>query len=92
MAGYKELLVAVLIILMLLPSALDARKNKSRRGKSQRATTEQRTFPTPDSTGSVVKEVYKKRSPEEIFEALHSVLNAMSIDMDEFNFGKIHPV
>lgn len=91
MTGYKELLVTVLIMLILLPSALDARKSKNRRSKSRKETTEQITFTTPDSTGPINKEIYKKRSPEEIFEALHSVLNAMGLDMDEFNFERIHP-
>ncbi len=91
MTGYKELLVTVLIMLILLPSAADARKSKTRKSRSRKATTEQVTFTTPDSTGPSIKENYKKRGPEEIFEALHSVLNAMSIDMDEFNFERIHP-
>jgi len=37
------------------------------------------------------KENFKKRTPEEIFEALNAVLQAMNNDMEEFNFDKIHP-
>jgi hypothetical protein len=75
-----------MLLSMLFPSVVDARKSKLRN-----AAAGQTTFTTPDSTGSVIKEVYKKRSPEEIFEALHSVLYGMSLDMDEYNFDRIHP-
>ena len=34
---------------------------------------------------------FKKRTPEEIFEALNAVLQAMNNDMEEFNFDRVHP-
>jgi hypothetical protein len=39
----------------------------------------------------IEKETFKKRTPEEIFQALNAVLRAMNDDMEEFNFDRVHP-
>ncbi len=46
---------------------------------------------TPTTSSHIEKENFKKRTPEEIFEALNAVLRAMNDDMEEFNFDKVHP-
>lgn len=86
MSRNKEFLIVIFFLVLLVPAALSARKRKPRNSRVERV-----MVSTPDSAGPVVKEKYRKRSPEEIFEALHAVLNQMTRDMDEFNFAKIHP-
>lgn len=86
MVGYKELPILILFLLFLFPTPIGAKKRRFRKTKSDKM-----IVTTPDSSGPIIKEEYKKRTPEEIFESLHSVLNAMNQDMDEFNFDRIHP-
>jgi hypothetical protein len=43
------------------------------------------------TAGPVEKQTFKKRTPEEIFEALNAVLRAMNSDMEDFNFDRVHP-
>ena len=83
MIGYKELLIVILFFLLLFPASIGAKKRKSRKPESKLSEIVQ-----TDSTGQLIR---KKRAPEEIFDALNSVLEAITDDMDEFNFDKIHP-
>ncbi len=86
MVCLKEFFLCFIVLSMFLPCSVDSAKRRSGKGTACRI-----AYTTPDSAGPVVKEMYKKRSPEEIFEAIHSVLADMSTDMDEFNFDRIHP-
>ncbi len=45
----------------------------------------------PGTADPVEKQAFKKRTPEEIFEALNAVLRAMNSDMEDFNFDRVHP-
>ena len=85
MIGYKELLIFILLILFLFPASVGAKKRRSRKPKPKSKTT---VVVQTDSTGQLIRE---KRTPDELFDALNSVLEAMTRDMDEFNFSKIHP-
>lgn len=89
MGNSIKFLTVIGLLLLIITAPSEARKRKPSRNKQQKQT--QTTFTTPDSVGPVVKEKYVKRSPEEIFDALKSVLTAMSTDMEEFNFARIHP-
>jgi hypothetical protein len=85
MIGYKHLLIIGLFLVLLYPVQVDAKKRRSRKSKPK---AKPAAIIQTDSTGQLIR---KKRTPEELFNALHSVLEAMNRDMDEFNFDKIHP-
>ena len=85
MIGYKYLLIIGFFLVLLSPVQVDAKKRRSRKAKTK---AKPAVIVQTDSTGQLLR---KKRTPEELFDALNSVLEAMSQDMDEFNFDKIHP-
>lgn len=85
MIGYKHLLIIVLFLLFLFPVQVGAKKRRSRKAKPK---SKPAVIVQTDSTGQLIR---KKRTPEELFDALNSVLEKMTEDMDEFNFDKIHP-
>jgi hypothetical protein len=83
----KYFILQIFILLcLMLPGAADARRRTGRADAAAKTVTA-----TPDSSGSAVRQLYVKRTPEQIFAALHAVLRQMAVDMDEFNFAKIHP-
>jgi hypothetical protein len=81
--SFKVLSAIVLLLLFSVHS--EAQKNNSKE------TPKPQIFVTPATGGPIEKENYKKRTPEEIFEALNAVVRAMSNDMEEFNFDRVHP-
>jgi hypothetical protein len=83
MRFYKSLPAIVLLFLFSVHS--EAQKNNSKE------TPNPQIFVTPATAGPIEKENYKKRTPEEIFKALNAVVQAMSNDMEEFNFDRVHP-
>ncbi|MFC1476633.1 hypothetical protein ACFL5S_01565 [Fibrobacterota bacterium] len=85
MIGYKHLLIFVLFLLIFFPVQVGAKKRRLRKAKPKAKPV---VIMQTDSTGQLIR---KKRTPEELFDALNSVLEAMNRDMDEFNFDKIHP-
>jgi hypothetical protein len=80
---YKSLLAIVL--LFLVPVHSEAQDNASKTVLKPQASA------NATASGNIEKEKFKKRTPEEIFEALNSVLQAMNNDMEEFNFDRVHP-
>ncbi len=85
MIQHKKNWLIVTFILLTLVFSTEARKRKS---KKVAAKPESKIIIQTDSTGLPIR---KERTPDEIFDALHSVLRAMTEDMDDFNFNKIHP-
>ena len=81
--SFKTLSVTVLLLLFSVHS--EAQKYNSKE------TPKPQIFVTPATGGPIEKENFKKRTPEEIFEALNAVVRAMSNDMEEFNFDRVHP-
>ncbi len=74
-----------ILLFLLYPVFSEAQKsNSGETPKSQISL-------TPATASPIEKESFKKRTPEEIFEALNAVLRAMNDDMEEFNFDRVHP-
>ena len=86
MVQIKQLKTVLILLLVFSVFTAGARKRSSPKKLVKNKNTA--VLIQTDSTGTPVR---KERTPEEIFEALHSVLQAMSRDMDEFDFNKIHP-
>jgi hypothetical protein len=85
MIRLKKILFLAPFFLLILVFSTEAKKRRPKKVKSK---PEPEITVQTDSTGMPIR---KKRTPDEIFNALHSVLRAMTEDMDEFNFNKIHP-
>ena len=77
--------LSAILLLLLFSVHSEGQKNNSKE------TPKPQIFVTPATGGPVEKENYKKRTPEEIFKALNAVVQAMSNDMEEFNFDRVHP-
>lgn len=85
MTRHKCPWILIVLLFLIITSSTEARNRKVKKSASKPST---QILVQTDSTGMPVR---KERTPEEIFEALYSVLQAMTEDMDEFNFNKIHP-
>jgi hypothetical protein len=85
MIRFKKILFLTPLFLLIFVFATEAKRRKPKKVKPK---PEPEIIVQTDSTGMPIR---KKRTPDEIFNALHSVLRAMTEDMDEFNFNKIHP-
>jgi hypothetical protein len=77
--------LSAIILLLLFSAHSEAQNNTSKETPKPQASV------TLTTSSQIEKEKFKKRTPEEIFEALNAVLQAMNNDMEEFNFDKVHP-